>query len=190
MNLDAVFALLNEARELTGHADYVVIGSLSILGLEGDFDIPPSMTMSVDVDCYTQHDPGRSFDLLRALGEHSPHHHRTGIYLDAVTPALPSLPQGWQDRLIRVERAGLRIAFLDPNDAALSKYARGEPRDRRWIQGGIVAGVISLAIVSQRFRSTHFLDAAEQALAQRLIDDDKAWFERIQRDRPRPDAVP
>ena len=89
-----------------------------------------------------------------------PHHHRSGLYFDAVSPALPSLPLGWQGRLLRVERGGLPIASLDPNDAALSKYARGEPRDRRWIQGGLLAGANSLAIVSQCFRGTHIFDAA------------------------------
>ena len=96
-----------------------------------------------------------------------------------MTPALPSLPQGWQGRLMRVERGGLHIAFLDPNDTSLSKHARGEPRDRRWIQGGLLAGAISLDIVSQRFRGTHFFDAAAQARAQRLMGEDKAWFDHI-----------
>ncbi|MBM3391107.1 MAG: hypothetical protein FJY34_03920 [Betaproteobacteria bacterium] len=31
---------------------------------------------------------------------------------------------------------GIVAGFLDPNDAAVSKYARGEPRDREWIRAG------------------------------------------------------
>lgn len=176
MKLDAVFTLLQAARRLCGHADFVVIGSLSIMALEAELEIPDDMTMSNDVDCYTQADPGRVFDLTPQLGEHSPFHHASGIYLNAVSPELPSLPDGWELRLGRIERDGLRAWFLDPNDAAVSKYARGEPRDRRWIRAGIGAGVVSLPTVKSRLKTTGFLDAAEASRAKALVDEDQAWF--------------
>jgi hypothetical protein len=179
MNLDALFELFEEARALSGHTDYVVIGSLSILGLESNFDIPDAMTLSNDVDSYTKADPGRIFDVLGALGENSAYHLKSGFYLDAVSPQLPSLPEGWKDRLIKVERRGLRAWFLDPNDAALSKYARGEPRDRRWIRAGILAGVVSVPILKSRFASTGFFDTDEQERARTLVEEDHAWFESI-----------
>ena len=46
VNLDARFQILEEARKLSDHGDFVVIGSLSILGLEADFDVPQDMAMS------------------------------------------------------------------------------------------------------------------------------------------------
>ena len=67
MNLDALFHLFREARTLSGHEDYVVIGSLSVLGLEESFDIPETMTMSNDVDCYTESDPQRIFTTSKIL---------------------------------------------------------------------------------------------------------------------------
>ena len=180
MNLGALFSVFNEARLLSGHTDFVVIGSLSILGLEHSFDIPDAMTMSIDVDCYTKADPARIFDVMKELGENSPYHHKSGFYLDAVTPELPSLPDDWRDRLIKVERDGLRAWFLDPNDAALSKYARGEPRDRRWIKAGILAGVVSMPIVRSRIGTTQFLDRDEEQKARSLVEEDRAWFELVQ----------
>lgn len=162
---------------LCGHTDFVVIGSLSILGLERSFDIPDAMTLSNDIDCYTKTDPGRIFDLVEALGENSLYHQRSGFFLDAVSPDLPSLPDGWRDRLIKVERDALRAWFLEPNDAALSKYARGEPRDRRWIKAGILAGVVSMPIVRARISSTNFYDTQEEQRAKELVEEDSAWFE-------------
>lgn len=176
MKLDVLFSLLREAQHLCGHADFVVIGSLSILALEAELDIPDDMTMSNDVACYTRAGPGRVFDLSPQLGEHSPFHQASGIYLDAVSPDLPSLPDGWEQRLGRVERDGLRAWFLDPNDAAVSKYARGEPRDGRWIRAGIRAGVVSLPTVKSRLKTTGFVDDDEAARAKALVDADLAWF--------------
>jgi hypothetical protein len=176
MKLDLIFGLLKEASAKLGHTEFVIIGSLSVLALEGLFDVPPDMTMSNDVDCYTLHDPERIFDIVPLLGENSPRHLESGYFLDAVTPALPSLPDGWRARLSRVERDGVVAWFLDPNDAALSKYARGEPRDRRWIRAGIRAGVVSLPMVKSRFKSVGFLDDEEQSRAKALLDEDDGWF--------------
>jgi hypothetical protein len=176
VNQAQLFALLAEASALSGHQDFVVIGSLSILGLAQDMALPADMMVSIDVDCYTLHDPGRIFDLVAALGEGSPWHRRHGYYLDAVTPALPTLPDGWSGRLIMVARQGVRAWFLDPNDAALSKYARGEPRDQRWIRAGILHGAISLPITAARMRHTAFFDQQEERRAQAQIEADGAWL--------------
>ena len=114
--------------------------------------------MSSDVVCHTKSDPQRIFDMVKALGENSPFHAEHGYYLDAIKPQLPSLPDGWADRLMKMERDGPRAWFLDPNDAGLSKYARGEPRDRRWIQAGIMAGVVSMPVLNSRFASRNFYE--------------------------------
>ena len=181
MNLKALFDLLQEAKRLSGHSEFVIIGSLSILALEENFQVPPDMTMSNDIDCYTRNDPGRIFDLVPLLGENSPWHVAAGYFIDAVTPALPSVPEGWEARMNRIARDGVVAWFLEPNDAALSKYARGEPRDRRWIRAGIQSGVISIAVVKSRFRSVDFLDRQEQDRAQSLVEQDAAWFKKLRR---------
>lgn len=170
MNLDALFGLLRAAQALCGHREYVVVGSLSVLGMAEVAAIPADMTVSIDADCYTRTDPGRIFELQEALGEGSPYHRAHGIYLDPVSPKLPTLPDGWEQRLIDVPRDDLMASFLDPNDAAVSKLARGEPRDLRWVRAGLKAGIVSLAVVRLRARSTTFLDPAEQESAQRALE--------------------
>ena len=165
MNLDALFALLDAAQARCGHRDYVIIGSLSVLGLAEVTAPPAGMTMSIDVDCYTLDDPARVLDLNPALGEGSDYHRKHGIYLDPVSPKLATLPEGWSSRLIPIERGGVRAHFLDPNDAAVSKLARAEPRDLRWVGAGLKAGLVSLPLVRLRMRGTTFLDQAEQAAA-------------------------
>lgn len=183
MNRDQLFTLFERARQLSGHDDFVVIGSLSVLGLEEGGPIPDEMSMSIDVDCYTRADPDRVFDLAAPLGESSVFHVEHGYYLDPVSPKLPSLPDGWEARMNRYERDGLRIWFLDPNDAAISKYARSEPRDLRWIRAGILSGLVSLPTVRSRIGSTTFLDDDEARRVRSQVDVDSAWFETIRKRR-------
>lgn len=169
MQVDALFALLAQAKKLCGHRDFVVIGSLSVLGISEVAAIPNDMTLSIDADCYTQADPGRALDLQSELGEGSSWHLAHGIYLDPVNPNLPTLPDGWQGRLIPLERDGVVAHFLEPHDAAVSKLARGEPRDQRWVLAGARGNILSLPAIALRMQSTRFLDDAEQRAALALL---------------------
>lgn len=171
MNADALFALLVQARKLCGHSDYVVIGSLSVLGVEDVTAIPGDMTMSIDADCYTLADPERAWDLQQALGEGSDYHKAHGIYLDPVNPKLPTLPDGWEGRLIKGTRNGVTAHFLEPHDAAVSKLARGEERDLRWVTAGAKANILSVATIKIRMKTTLFLDDEEQQSAVARVEE-------------------
>lgn len=167
--------LFVEARRLSGESDFVVIGSLSALGTAGA--VPPRMAMSVDVDAWCKRDPARIFELRGALGEGSAFEAAHGYYLDPVSPRVATLPEGWEGRLVRVElEAGLAAWFLESHDAAVSKYARMEPRDREWIRAGLEGRILAFDIVEARFRATTFLDAGEDARARRALDEDRAWL--------------
>lgn len=165
MDLDRLVRLFVEARERCQHREYVILGSNCVLALAPHTPIPDDMTMSIDVDAFTRADPPRIFDLAAHLGEGSAYFAREGIYLDPVSPSLPTLPDGWEGRLIKLERQGLTLLFLDPNDAAVSKYCRGEPRDQRWIRAGVSAHIVSLPMVKQRLAQTRFADDSERARA-------------------------
>jgi hypothetical protein len=167
VNADALFALLAKAREACGHAEYVVIGSVSILGVSEVAAIPADMTVSIDADCYTRADPDRIFELQPLLGEGSPYHVAHGVYLDPVSPRLPTLPPGGESRL---ERDGIVAWCLEPNDAAVSKLARADPNDLRWVRAGAAAGIVSLPMIRLRMRDTSFFDRAEQDAALKALD--------------------
>lgn len=177
MKRDHLFKLFHEAHRITGHKDYVVVGSLSILGTQDEEALPPEMSMSNDIDSYTKADPLRINDLSAALGEGSAFHKENGYYLDPVSPNLPTLPDGWQDRLTRLNRGKVSLWFLDPDDAALSKYARSRPNDLRWIRAGILCGLISLPKIQNRLAATTFLDGDEESRVRKQVDATQAWFE-------------
>ncbi len=174
MELADLASLFEEARRRTDHTEFVVVGSLSALGVLDPGAVPPRMLMSIDVDCFTRHDPSRIFELSAALGQGSEFEAAHGFYLDPVSPDLPTLPENWRPRLVRVPLPnGVIVFFLDPNDAAVSKYARGEPRDREWIQAGLKAGVLNAGVIASRFRETTFLDNDERDRALAALAQDQ-----------------
>lgn len=177
MDLDALDRLFSAARAQSGHSAFVVVGSLAILGVLRQRSVPARMLMSRDVDCFTRDDPGRIFDLQTELGEGSAFDLENGYFLDPVSPNLPTLPDGWEQRLLEtLLPSGVRAYFLDPNDAAVSKYARGDVRDREWLRAGLAAGLLSIAIIDSRFRQTCFFDAAESLRARTQLQEDEMWL--------------
>lgn len=174
MELSSLGLLFEQARQLCGHREFVILGSLAILGVVDTRQAPERMLMSIDVDCYTKLDPERIFDLNETLGEGSPFDVEHGFYLDPISPKLPTLPAQWEARLIRIPlENGITLYFLDPNDVAVSKYARCEKRDREWLRAGLRAGLLSGAIIESRFRDTSFLDAAERLRAHEALSIDR-----------------
>lgn len=100
--------------------------------------------------------------------------------LGEISPKLPTLPGGWQERMIPMTPpSGVRVKFLEPNDAAVSKYARGEPKDREWIREGLRQSIMSLAAIEHRFRDTPFLDHEEHERAKACLEEDRHWLESI-----------
>lgn len=173
MNRDDIGRLLVEARRVTNHRDYVIIGSLSVLGAVAH--PPTSMTGSIDVDLYPKNDPGRASEIADALGMGSEFEKEYGYYADAVSPMLPTLPEDWNKRLIEVKlEGGVNAWFLDPNDAAISKYVRGEPRDLEWIKYGLDAGIVSLPTVEYRLRET-IMETDERQRAKAFIANDVSY---------------
>lgn len=168
--LELLFQVLASAKSQIGHTDYVIVGSLSVLGVLDHQEIPERMSRSNDFDAYTKADPDRIFDVAKTLGEGSAFFDENDVYLDPVSPKLLTLPEGWEQRLRKVTRDGVNAFFLDLNDAAVSKYARGAENDLRWIRAGVEAGLINLDTVRDRLRTTSFLDAAESEATRRRVE--------------------
>ncbi|WP_282297124.1 DUF6036 family nucleotidyltransferase [Stenotrophomonas sp. PS02289] len=109
-DIDRVGELLVEASKLSNHKEFVIIGSLSVLASEAS--APDEMLMSIDVDFYPRLDPGRAGEIARQLGPESEFAEKRGLYADAVSPSLAALPDGWEERLHRVEHPEGVIGLL------------------------------------------------------------------------------
>ena len=166
MNREQLHALLSEARKQVQHAEFVIVGSLAILGAVAE--PPRTMVMSIDVDTYLKNDPQRTGELVQALGQGSAFEDEHGYYLDPVSPNLPSFPEGWQDRLVQIDFDDVKAFFVEANDVAVSKYMRGEDRDMRWLLAGLKAGLIDLDVIERRVGSAPALDGELAAARKRI----------------------
>jgi hypothetical protein len=145
--------LLQEAARLSNHRNFVIVGSLSVLGTA--FRPPERMVMSTDVDLFTKSDPGRVFQEISAsLSDGSAWAREHVVHADPVSPAIVSAPEGWEARLIPLPMSnGITGWFMDANDAACAKLVRCSENDIRWVTAGIEDGVLSLAIILDRLPS-------------------------------------
>ena len=181
MNISDIDRVLSAIRDASGLDEFVVVGSLSALGITNG-KLPPRMTWSMDVAAYPERDPQRATEFSAQFGEDSTFHQTNGYYFDAVSPDLPTLPEGWEQRMIKqVLPSGVKVKYLDPNDCAVSKYARSEPKDREWIRAGIKAGILSLPTIEYRMRETLFIDDLEHRKARVSVDEDTQWFNRLRK---------
>ena len=172
MNREQLHALLTQAKAIVHHTDFVIVGSLSILGAVSD--PPRTMVMSIDVDTYLKNDPQRTYELAQALGQGSVFEDEFGYYLDPVSPSLPSFPEGWQERLIPLDFGDVKAFFVQPDDVAVSKYMRGEERDLRWLLAGLKSGLLDMDTIERRIASAPALERELQAARKRMARHRKA----------------
>lgn len=148
MRREQILLALQEAAKFGHHTEFVIAGSLSVLGLK---EVPPEMmSMSIDIDFFPLRHPTHIQEIAAELGEDSAFHEQHGYYLDPISSSMMVLPPGWMERLVMLEFGGIRAYFLDVNDTALSKYVRSAENDYRWIDAGLEAGILDIDIIDGR----------------------------------------
>ena len=176
MNNEQLWHLIEEVKNITKHDSFVVIGSLSILGYaeRNQVELPYAMCCSMDLDFYPELDPESGFLVTEKLGEHSAFDLEYGYHADPVTPQLPTFPDGWEKRLLRIKenQTSATVCFTDPCDTAVSKYIRGEERDRSWCKGGIAAKVLDPDEMAKRFSMVTSASQEEVNLARDRFKED------------------
>ena len=175
MNFVQLRHLLVEAKRITKSNAFVVIGSLSILGYFEEHQIlgPEIMMVSMDLDFYPELDPQSGFLVTEELGEGSHFEQIHGYHADPVSPKLPSFPDGWEERLIRLKPfSDIYVAFSEPHDTAVSKYLRGEDRDRRWCVAGLKAGILDINTLAKRFGMVSVVSQSELNMGRDRLRED------------------
>ena len=156
-------------RAAAGNADardIVIIGSQSILGSYPD--APEELLVSMEADVYPKDAPDRSILIDGAIGELSVFHETFGYYAHGVDESTAVLPDGWKDRLVKVENENTRGAVgwcLEAHDLAVSKLAAGREKDLDFVQCMLRNRLIEADIVRGRLALTPRLAEEEKQLA-------------------------
>ncbi|WP_426412030.1 DUF6036 family nucleotidyltransferase [Bradyrhizobium ganzhouense] len=104
------------------------------------------------------------------FGSESQFHRTHGFYIDGVDETTAKLPKGWQGRAVSVqtEVAGRIVTGVAPapEDLVVSKLARLDERDKRFVSAIHTKRPMDLALVERRIRETDLDPAvAERAIA-------------------------
>ena len=133
MTRDQLEHLIRAAAEITHEYEFVVVGSQSILGPIPN--PPPELTMSMEADIYPMNAEDKADKIDGALGEGSRFHETLSYYAQGVDSTTACLPQGWKDRLQRVQspatngRVGYCLGVLD---LFMAKTAANREKDREF----------------------------------------------------------
>jgi hypothetical protein len=74
-------------------------------------------------------DPEKRHQIARTFGQVTPFEFEHGYYFDPISPTLPTLPDGWKDRLIELRLAsGVRAKSALSEDLDWLRKSRGGRR--------------------------------------------------------------
>ena len=150
--------------------EIVVIDSQAILGAFPD--APSELTQSMEADVFPKDHPPRSIVIDGSIGELSLFHETFGYYAHGVDETTATLPDGWRQRLIRIDTPGTAGAVgwtLEPHDLAVSKLAAGREKDFRFVETMIRARMVSSHTIRERLEQTVGICAATRELAHQRL---------------------
>jgi hypothetical protein len=159
----------------------IIVGSQAILGTYREEQLPREATMSVEVDVLPMGDDARQIErhgdvIEAAAGEFTPFDEAHGFHIDAVGPDTAVLPDGWRDRLVRVQNpntAGPSGApqfigwCLDREDLCVAKLCAHREKDLNFVGALIAHGLVRTEVMRDRLQQVphEHARAAEAALS-------------------------
>jgi hypothetical protein len=144
------------ATAIIKQREVLIIGSQAILGSYGEGELPARATMSNEVDIASLNDDASETlaDMIDGeLGEWSDFDRDHGFYVQGVSVRTAYLPDGWEDRLVRVEPRGHPDSIglcLEPHDLCAAKLARFDPKDCEFVEALIGAGLVAPSMIRSR----------------------------------------
>lgn len=149
MRRDQLEHAIRAACQIIGRPEVIVVGSQAILGTFGEDELPLRATMSGEVDILpiasSNEETAQLADRIEGVaGEFSPFEELHGFRIDGVDLETSALPEGWRDRLVRVQNAntagpGGGPQFtgwcLDKEDLCAAKLCELREKDQNFVPG-------------------------------------------------------
>ena len=183
MKVEQLEHILRAASHIVRETEFIVVGSQSILGTYPEAE--GILALSIDADLYPLAHPEKALELSDQIGEESHFHHSHGVYADGVSPNVPVLPEGWEQRLVRLqnENTGGAVGWcLDPIDLAVSKYVAERPKDIEFLLEMMRRDMIDPDTFSRRLDVTP-IDEERQLRIARLFGKHRGMVDRERSER-------
>ena len=164
MRRDQLEHAIRTACQILQHPAVIVIGSQSILGSCREQDLPREATMSVEVDILpladTNEETSRLADLIEGVaGEWSLFEEQHGFSIDGVDLDTAVLPEGWRDRLVKVQNANTAPPSgapqftgwcLDKEDLCVAKLCAFREKDQNFVAALLDARLVDATVIATR----------------------------------------
>ena len=169
MNREDLEHLIRAAADVTNEYEFVIVGSQSILG---PIPNPPAeLTMSMEADIYPMNAEQKADKIDGALGEGSRFHEMYGYYAQGVGSDTACLPEGWKDRLQRIQNARTngRVGYcLDVIDLFMAKTAANREKDREFNVALLRYGYVSVEAAIDMVAFMPVDDAQKKSMRARI----------------------
>jgi hypothetical protein len=164
MRRDQLEHAIRTACQIIGRPEVIVIGSQAILGTFREDELPARATMSAEVDILPIADSNEETmqladDIEGVAGEFSPFEELHGFRIDGVDLETAALPEGWRDRLVKVQNAntaglggGPRFTgwCLDKEDLCAAKLSALREKDQNFVAELLEAGLVDSGVIAAR----------------------------------------
>ena len=157
--------IIRASATIADDNEIIVIGSQAILGQFPD--APEELRRSMEADVWPRNHPERWELDDGSIGELSPFRETFGYYAQGVGPETAVLPDGWQDRLVRVESPRTRGAVglcLEIHDLVISKYVAEREKDLDFVQTAITHGLVGEETLRKRLENTPIDDSQRRRI--------------------------
>jgi hypothetical protein len=187
MRRDQLEHAIRTACQITGQTEVIVIGSQAILGTYPEYELPHLATRSMEVDILPITDDNNTTielaDLIVGVaGEFSQFEQTQGFSIDGVDLTTAALPEGWRDRLVKVQNANTAAASghpqvtgwcLDKEDLCVAKLCAFRPKDQNFVQALIQEHLVDPVVITDRLgtvnaRYTSAIETATRWLAYQI----------------------
>lgn len=163
-----LFFALDQCSALTGDREFVVVGSISILGAKPS--APRGLTISADIDLFPRFgESGEKNELIdKNFGQGSLFELENNFYIEGVGSwTMMTSPPGWEERMTPiVSPSGATGWCLDPFDLAYNKMEVGREKDLQYVgemmRAGITPGVSLRMFLRQHAPNREILENLER----------------------------
>ncbi|MBI3522548.1 MAG: hypothetical protein HY071_05530 [Chloroflexi bacterium] len=154
MNRSQLEHIVRSASDILPGEEILIIGSQSILGTWDETRLPREVILSVEADVTTLDGGEEKTDMIDgAIGEGSRFHELFGMDAQGVSLKTAVLPQGWRDRLVKLDNAATRPGHgfcLEPHDCVLAKMVAGRQKDHDFGSALLKARLLETQTLAER----------------------------------------